>query len=67
VLRAGITLARADSSIQTSTRGSKKEKTIFPSPPSLLLRSRESFATKAAYLYEPRKLHSFEKEFEKLF
>ncbi|WP_269850356.1 hypothetical protein [Methanosarcina horonobensis] len=66
VLKAGITLPRADSSIQTRRRGSTKENTIFPSPPSLLLRSRESFATKAAYLYVPRYLHSFEKELEKL-
>ncbi|MPN28252.1 hypothetical protein SDC9_175693 [bioreactor metagenome] len=66
-LKFGITLEREESSIQTSVRGNTKEKIIFPSPPSLLLRSRESFAIKAAYLYEPRCLHIFEKELEKSF
>ena len=67
VFKAGITFPRADRSIHIRATGSRKEKIIFPSPPSLLFRSRESFATKAAYLYEPRYPHSLENEFGKLF
>jgi hypothetical protein len=67
VFKAGRIFPRADRSIQIRTAGRRKEKINFPSPPSLLFRSRISFETKAAYLYEPNCLHSLENEFGKLF